>query len=264
MDLFGIVILGFIGIATGVIISLLGVSGSILVVPLLILAFSTSIHTAIGTSLFNDMIGASVVAVSYYREERVDLNASLLLIISALIGSQLGVLIAESTGEASLSILVSLVFIGIGLLTLQNGIKKTKKKETGEEPQKINFKSEWHKRGLIIIIGLFIGLMSGLFGAGGGLMILVVLLVIFKYPIHIAIGTATAIMSIIALSGTIGYSLHGDINLEYGLILGLGSILGGRLGSLYANKLSETRLTILMGLVFILVGSITFVLVSIL
>ncbi|MBS7280977.1 MAG: sulfite exporter TauE/SafE family protein, partial [Candidatus Freyarchaeota archaeon] len=68
-------------------------------------------------------------------------------------------------------------------------------------------------------------------GAGGGVMFLLVLIFVLKYPIHGAIGTSTLIMAITATSGAIGYSLNGNINLIIAVIVGAGTILGGRVGA---------------------------------
>jgi len=253
--LIGLIVLGLI---VGLVISLTGVSGSVFVVPSLMLFYSASVHSAIGTSLFIDMIGATIVAISFFRKEQVDMNTSLLLILSAIIGSQLGVLIAVNTGEASLSNAICFIFVGIGILTLFKGIRKNK--EDDVKSQEIILKSEWQKRVIISFIGLLIGLMSGIFGAGGGMMIIFVLLIIFQYPPHTAIGTATAIMAIIALSGVIGYSIQGSINLEYGIVVSLGAIIGGTFGSTFTHKLNESHLMIAMGVIFISVGIGTFAL----
>jgi len=60
--------------------------------------------------------------------------------------------------------------------------------------------------------------MCGVFGAGGGGMILIILVFIHHYPIHVAVGTSSFIMMIIAASGTAGYVLHGNIDIYAGLI----------------------------------------------
>ncbi|MFW9906063.1 MAG: sulfite exporter TauE/SafE family protein [Candidatus Thorarchaeota archaeon] len=253
-----LVIIGLLvlGLAVGLIISLLGVSGSIFVIPVLLLFYSTSIYSAIGTSLFVDMVGATIVAIWYFREERVDLSATLLLILTALAGSQIGVLVAVNTGETSLSNLVCFIFIGIGVIILARSVNEIKSDATIESP-KVIFKSERQKKVVISLIGLFIGLMSGIFGAGGGMMIIFVLLVIFKYPSHTAVGTATAIMAFIAISGVIGYSIQGHINFEYGVIISFGTIISGIVGSVFSGRLNEATLRIVMGIIFILVGLVT-------
>ncbi|MFX1507672.1 MAG: sulfite exporter TauE/SafE family protein [Promethearchaeota archaeon] len=256
MEPLAIVGLLVLGLAVGLIISFLGVSGSIFVIPLLLLFYSTSIYSAIGTSLFVDMVGATIVAIWYFREEKVDLSATLLLILTALVGSQIGVLVAVNTGETSLSNLVCYIFIGIGIIILFRSIKQKKKEEIIEAP-KVIFKSERQKNIVISLVGLFIGLMSGIFGAGGGMMIIFVLLVIFQYPSHTAVGTATAIMAFIAISGVIGYSIQGHINFDYGLIISIGAVLGGIVGSIFSSRLNETTLSIIMGVIFVLVGIAT-------
>ncbi|MFX1516669.1 MAG: sulfite exporter TauE/SafE family protein [Promethearchaeota archaeon] len=263
MELITLLSLLLLGLAVGLIISLLGVSGSVFVVPILLLFYSTSIYSAIGTSLFIDMVGATIVAIVYFRQEKVDLSVTLLLILTALVGSQIGVLVAVRTGEASLSNLVCVIFIGIGVIILYRTQKQLKNPEALESP-KVIFKSERQKRVVISLIGLFIGLMSGLFGAGGGMMIIFVLLVVFQYPSHLAVGTATAIMAFIAFSGVIGYSIQGFINFEYGFIISIGAVVSGSVGSVFSGKLNETTLRIVMGVIFILVGILTLFLLTIL
>lgn len=261
MDLLTLSGLLILGLAVGLIISLLGVSGSVFVVPILLLFFSTSIYSAIGTSLFIDMVGATITALWYFRQEKVDLSATFLLILTALVGSQIGVLVAVNTGEASLSNLVCFIFIGIGVIILLRTRKQLENAETLDS-SKVIFKSEQQKRIVISLIGLFIGLMSGIFGAGGGMMIIFVLLVIFQYPPHLAVGTATAIMAFIAFSGVIGYSIQGSINFEYGLIISIGTVVSGSVGSVFSGRLNETTLRIIMGVIFILVGILTLLLLT--
>ena len=206
------------------------------------------------------MIGASFVTTSFFRKGQVNLSTSILLIICALIGSQLGVLVAVNTGEASLSYTLCFIFIVIGILMLIQSIRKNKDKIVDTDPQEPLFKSKWLKWLIISVIGLFIGLMSGIFGAGGGMMIIFVLLVLFQYPAHTAIGTATAIMAILALSGVIGYMFQGYINLEYSIIISLGAVIGGSFGSMFTHKLNEKTLLNFMGLAFIAVGFSTLML----
>ena len=59
-----------------------------------------------------------------------------------------------------------------------------------------------------LILGFLVGIMTGVLGAGGGGMILLILIFVLNFPIHIAIGTSALIMAITACSGAIGYALH--------------------------------------------------------
>jgi len=94
---------------------------------------------------------------------------------------------------------------------------------------------------LAIALGFGVGIVTGVFGAGGGLMFLLLLIVVLGEPLHKAIGTSTLIMALTAFSGTIGYMIHGFLNILYSTITSLGSIIAGTISSRIANKLPEKK-----------------------
>ena len=99
---------------------------------------------------------------------------------------------------------------------------------------------ETHSGRLIALgLGIFVGIMCGLFGAGGGGMILMILIFILHYPIHMAVGTASFIMMVTAISGTAGYVLHGNINIYAALIACVPTIMTAGLGATIANRVNE-------------------------
>jgi uncharacterized membrane protein YfcA len=105
-------------------------------------------------------------------------------------------------------------------------------------------------------LGFLLGIISGIFGAGGGIMFLLTLIVLLKYPLHKAVGTSTLMMTLTALSGAIGYALNGYVSPLAFILVGAGSIVGGRIGAVYANKVPEASLSKIIGIVFIALGII--------
>jgi hypothetical protein len=101
---------------------------------------------------------------------------------------------------------------------------------------------------------------TGVFGAGGGGMILLILVFVLNFPLHIAIGTSALIMAITACSGAIGYALYGNIRLLDGLILGFSAAGSGMVSGKFANKVNEQVLSKAVGIVFIILGLIMTVL----
>jgi len=97
-------------------------------------------------------------------------------------------------------------------------------------------------------------LISGLFGAGGGLMFLLVLMIVLKFPTHMAIGTSSLIMAITAASGTLGYTLQGNVDFSTGIILTVAAVIGGLISARFANKVSEKNLNRIVGGVFACLG----------
>ena len=239
-----------IGLMTGTVVGLTGASGVIVVVPLLTLLLGFPIHTAIGTSLFMDIITPLPVAWSYYRSGNINLKAGMWLAIGALLGAQAGASVANRAIPANVmgKGFVFLVFA----VAIAMWIKSTRpERKTSEAP----LAAMTPRNRLITFgIGLLLGTISGLFGAGGGVMFLLVLMLVLKFPTHMAIGTSTLIMAFTALSGTLGYALHGNVDFASGLFMAIGSIVGGFLSARLANEVSERRLDRIVGGVFACLG----------
>jgi uncharacterized membrane protein YfcA len=244
-----------IGVITGGITSLIGASGVMIIVPILTMLFKVSVHTAIGTSLFVDVIASLTVAYSYYKNGNIELKSGIWIALTSIIGAQLGALFASKMGEGNLSSSFGVVLIIAGLSMFRKSYKE-KRDPADTVSGFIHFKTEWQKILAALIIGLGIGILSGIFGAGGGVMILLALIVIMSFPLHKAIGTSTLIMAITALSSTVGYAARGKVDLILGSFLSVGAIFGGILGSRYANKVNEKTLLKIVGICFMAMGGV--------
>lgn len=246
-----------IGLITGAITSLIGASGVTVVVPILTMIFGLTVHTAIGTSLLVDVIASLTVSYSYYKNGNIELKSGMWIALGSLAGSQLGAMFASSMGEGSLGSSFSIILVLTGIAMIRKKAEG-KKSLTEKLQEKLNFDTDRKKIIASLIIGVLIGIISGLFGAGGGVMILIALIVILGFTLHKGIGTSTLIMTITALSGTIGYAVRGNIDLKLGIFIGIGSIIGGYVGSRYANKINEAMLKKIVGIVFIALAFIMF------
>ena len=239
-----------IGLATGLVVGITGASGVLLVVPLLTILLKFSMHTAVGTSLFVDVITPLVVAISYYRHGNVNLKAALWLAIGAIVGAQAGALVANAFVPSELMNKGFILFMFIMAVSMWVKSYRPKQENTSVRLSEIT-----HKNRLITLgIGLLLGINSGMFGAGGGLMFLLVLIVILKYPTRIAVGTSSLIMALTATSGTIGYAIQGNVDFQTGAIIAVAAVVSGLLGARIANKVSENILNRIVGSVFGIIG----------
>ena len=244
-----------IGVVTGGLTSLIGASGVMVIVPVLTMFFKVSAHTAIGTSLFVDVLASATVSYTYLKNGNLDLKSGLWIAVASIAGAQLGALFASRIKEGPLSALfgVFLIFWGVVLM-----VKNYKKKADPDAPPTklfhVRYRQEWQKVAMSIGIGIVIGVISGLFGAGGGVMILLTLIMVLSYPLHKAIGTSTLIMAMTALSSTVGYAYRGNIDLPLACFLSAGAIAGGLLGARYANKVNEATLGKVISICFTALG----------
>jgi len=124
-----------------------------------------------------------------------------------------------------------------------------------QENTRVRFSEMNNKNRLITFgIGLILGINSGLFGAGGGLMFLLVLIIILKYPTRLAVGTSSLIMAMTAASGTIGYAIQGNVDFRTGTIIAIAAVISGLLGARLANKVPENTLNRIVGTAFGIIG----------
>ena len=239
-----------IGLLTGIVVGLTGASGMIVVVPMLTMLLGFPIHAAIGTSLFMDVITPLPVAWSYYRNGNVNLKSGLWLALGAFLGAQAGALVANTS--------ISGEMMGKGFIFLMFAVAISmwfKSTRPARKMSDMPMTAMTNRNRLITFgIGLLLGVISGMLGAGGGVMFLLGLMLVLKYPTHLAIGTSTLIMAFTALSGTLGYTLHGNVDFPSGLVIAVGSIAGGLLSARFANQVSENRLNRSVGTVFACLG----------
>lgn len=238
--LFAIIVGSFAGTMTG----LMGASGVMAVVPGMILLGYTA-HQAIGTSLAVDMTASLVVALSYYRNGRVNLRQGIWIALAAVLGAQVGSHFSLNVPEIGLSSGFGICLIASGILIWKNGAASNL----------INLErfglAEWvknHSLGVSLGVGLWSGVYCGLFGAGGGMLFLFILLLL-GYSLHQAIGTSTLIMALTTASGTVGYAMLG--NLPYLAIAGVtgGTVVGSFASARIANRINERQLSRVMAVV---------------
>ena len=73
----------------------------------------------------------------------------------------------------------------------------------------------------LVLIGLAAGFFSALFGVGGGIIIVPLLLLVCAFETRTAAATSLAAIGVTALSGVIGFAFHGDVRVEYAALVGL-------------------------------------------
>ena len=252
MDLFTFLILLIAGIGAGVITGLIGASAVMIMAPLLIVILKMDPYLAIGLSLSTDVVASLVASRIYYKNKNIDLIPTLPILLSAFIGVTLGSYLSLSLPQANLSGLtgIGIFLVGIGLI-----LKKDKKKKKKRSKFMIKFTESRRKRIVFLsLIGLLIGLNAGAFGAGGGMMLLVVLVFILGYSIHVAIGTSILIMVFLAFFGSVTHYYYQPFSLLFLLITAVGGFFGARYSSIIANLTSEKKLKLIAGGILLILG----------
>lgn len=250
----GVIILGlFIGLVTGI----TGASGVLILVPILSTFFNLPLPVILGTSLLVDVVASIPVSYTYFRAKNLDVKGTAWIITGALIGAQIGSFFVVSVSKILIMAVLAAGMVFFGIKMWQSGSYKDKNFSITLSGGLSNFLKT--QVGMILS-GLVIGLTTGIFGAGGGLTIFVILYSFLNFPLKKAIGTSSFVMLITAFSGVVGYWDNGNLNLILGLIIGVSAAIGGAFSSIIANRMNEELLARFIGGFFIFLAVVMIVL----
>lgn len=241
-----VVVALFVGAINGLLLGLVGGGGSILAVPALIYLLGQGVGAATTISLivvgFNSAYG--VLRQQFQNRLLIQWNYALALSITGFVGTQLGNWLNRTLpGRLTLGSFAFLMF-GVAVLMLrplrlnetQQAQGIVKPKTLGKQP------SEWVKVGLI---GLGLGFLTGLFGVGGGFLIVPALVLLLGFGMRTAAPTSLLIIALNSFSALIGrWPLTGFDPGLAAVLIGAG-LVGTTIGGLLSSKLPEKALRIL-------------------
>jgi uncharacterized membrane protein YfcA len=251
---FLVLFLGGLGLASGLVMSLIGASAVMVIVPGLTIVLDMAMHKAIGVSLLVDVIASIAIGYAYWRHGNVDLRQGLWIALGSIAGAQFGAGITVIIPGLVLAVSYGVWMVGAGATIWRKGLDRTKIADRFYKY--VRFESRSKQIAMCIFLGLLIGLNSGIFGAGGGVLIMLVLMFVLDYPIHSAIGTSTIIMAVTAASATAGYMVRGNVDVTVSLIVAAGTVIGGLSGAKFANYVNERTLSKIVGGIFMVLGVI--------
>lgn len=260
-------ILGFIGaFIVGLVLGLIGSGGSILSVPILVYLFGINPVVATAYSLFIVGTTSLIGSIKNFRNKLINYKTTLLFSFSAVITvyitrKYLIELIPETIIDSELIVLSKnqLIMLLFSLLMLAAGflmIKRSPKTIAGLKQTKTIAPNKF----LIFTEGSLIGFLTGSIGAGGGFIIIPILVILSDLRMKAAIATSLAIISLKSLIGFIGDVQNINIEWNFLLLFTLISVIGIFIGQLFSEKVPEYKLKEAFGLFVIIIGvSIIFI-----
>lgn len=242
----------FAGLGAGLGTGFAGMSAAAVISPMLITFLGMPAYEAVGIALASDILASAVSAYIYGKNKNLDIKNGLVMMITVLIftltGSYLASLIPNSTmGNFS----VCMTFL-LGVKFIIKPVMTTKEKMEEVSAGKRLIQS--------VICGVMIGLICGFVGAGGGMMMLLVLTSVLGYELKTAIGTSVFIMAFTALTGAASHFAIGGIPELSVLILCVGfTFIWARVAAIFANKASAVTLNRCVGVVLVILGMLIMV-----
>ena len=233
------------GIGTG----FAGMSAAAVIGPMLATFLGIPAYDAIGIGLISDVLASLVSAYTYKKSGNLDVKNSLPLLVSVLAFTAVGSLVASLLPEQAMSGTMQIALIIIGLRFLLKPVNKTKEQLAQSSPKGRLIKA--------IVGGVIVGFICGFAGAGGGMMLLLVLTSFLGYPMHLAVGTSVFIMAFTALTGGISHFLIGGApDLTCLALCVVFTLLWARIAAKIANKSNAKTLNRTVGIVMIATSAV--------
>ena len=232
-----------LGLASGLLIGCIGIGGVILV-PALVFVGGIPIQRAIPAALLAYIVSAVVATVIYAREKSIHWNMAAWLCIAAAPAAFAGAWAVKNANARLLEVL-------IGVLTTVSGINSLRPAQHVESGKKLIATP------LLLLIGAGTGFASSLSGTGGPL-VLVPILMAFNLPVLTVIGLSQAIQLPIAVVGSLGNYLYGELDWYLGCVLALALTIGSWQGARLAHVVPRNLLRRIVSMVLILIGAFIF------
>ena len=236
------------GLGAGVGTGFAGMSAAAVISPMLITFLHMDPYMAVGIALASDLLASAASAVTYARNRNLDIKNGVIMMVSVLaftlVGSGVASLVPQTTmGNFSV------------FMTLLLGIKFIVKPVIAPK-QRFAQATGRQKAIRSIIGGSVVGFICGFIGAGGGMMMLLVLTSILGYELKTAVGTSVFIMSATALTGSVSHFVIGGMPDVEALILCVISTLAfAQISSFFANKASPKVLNRVTGGILVALGT---------
>lgn len=235
--------------------SIFGQGGGILYTPLQLWT-GVDFSTAAATSLFLILATSISSTVVFQKSNSVDWNAALALEGPTTLGAFIGGRFSHLVSPVVLSLLLSILLFGVAWFMF-----RPPKRCDACDKEKARSRWHWERtfRGetyhldlrLIIPVMLAVGFITSMVGIGGGALKVPLMILLFRIPTTIAIGSSAFMVGLTAASGLLGHIGMGGFDWQTALILVVPVFIGGQLGSRMSLRLNVRRLQKWFG-VFIL------------
>lgn len=239
----------FAGMGAGLGTGFAGMSAAAVISPMLITFLNMDPYMAVGIALSSDVLASAVSAYTYAKNKNLDIKNGLIMMVSVLTFTVVGSYIASlvpSTTMGNFSVFMTFL---LGIKFIVKPVMTTK-----EAMQNVSAK----KRAIqSVICGMVIGFICGFIGAGGGMMMLLILTSVLGYELKTAVGTSVFIMTFTAFTGAASHFLIGGApDWPVFILCVVFTLIWARIAAVFANKATPKTLNRVTGVILVILGAV--------
>lgn len=235
------------GIGAGLGTGFAGMSAAAVISPMLITFLHMEAYDAVGIALASDVLASVVSAFTYGKNKNLDVKNGLIMMGNVLLFTLVGSWVSSkvpNTAMGNFSVFMTLI---LGIKFIVKPVMTTKENMQKASPKRKAIQS--------VICGMLIGFICGFVGAGGGMMMLLILTTVLGYELKTAVGTSVFIMAFTAFTGAAShFAIGGPPDLMILVFCVASTLLWARIAARFANKASAVTLNRATGVVLVALG----------
>lgn len=237
----------FAGMGAGLGTGFAGMSAAAVISPMLITFLDMDPYMAVGIALSSDVLASAVSAYTYHKNKNLDVKNGLIMMVSVLVFTVVGSYFASIVPSATMGgFSVFMTFI-LGIKFIARPVMTTKEAMLGVSAKKRAIQS--------VFCGMIIGFICGFIGAGGGMMMLLILTSVLNYELKTAVGTSVFIMTFTALTGAVShFMIGGTPDWLVFILCVVFTLIWARIAAVFANKAEPKTLNRATGIVLVVLG----------
>lgn len=232
----------FAGMGAGLGTGFAGMSAAAVISPMLITFLGMEPYAAVGIALSSDVLASAVSAYTYGKNKNLDVKNGLVMMASVLVFTVIGSYVSSLVPSQTMGgFSVFMTFI-LGIKFIVRPVMTTKEAMQAVNPKKRVIQS--------IVCGIMIGFICGFVGAGGGMMMLLILTSVLGYELKTAVGTSVFIMAFTAFTGAAShFAIGGAPDWPVFILCVIFTLLWARIAARFANKATPKTLNRATGVV---------------
>lgn len=236
------------GVGAGLGTGFAGMSAAAVISPMLITFLGMEAYDAVGIALASDVLASAVSAYTYGKNKNLDIKNGLIMMVNVLIFTLVGSWVSSQVSNTAMGNFSVFMTLLLGIKFIVKPVMTTKESMLNASQKKKIIQS--------VICGAGIGFICGFVGAGGGMMMLMILVTVLGYELKTAVGTSVFIMTFTAFTGSVSHFVLGGAPDVFVLICCvLSTLLWARIAARFANKASPVTLNRVTGVVLVVLGS---------
>ncbi|MBX9229803.1 sulfite exporter TauE/SafE family protein [Coprococcus catus] len=245
--LFTIIVTFFAGMGAGLGTGFAGMSAAAVISPILITFLGIDPYTAVGIALSSDVLASAVSAYTYGKNKNLDIKNGLIMMVTVLIFTVVGSYISSLVPSATMGNFSVFMTFLLGIKFIVRPVMTTKEAMQGVSAKKRAMQS--------VICGIIIGFICGFIGAGGGMMMLLILTSVLGYELKTAVGTSVFIMTFTAFTGAVSHFAIGGLpDPAVWILCIIFTLIWARIAAVLANKATPKTLNRATGVILVVLG----------